>query len=50
MSLKNDTKFEKINLFFTNNKNLVNIDLSTLKVPQICTLIGPFCEKYVSLT
>ena len=45
---KNDAKFEEKSIcYFKNNKNLVNFDSST-QFSKICTVICPFCEKYIT--
>ena len=50
MIFKSGTKFEEKMIFcFKNGKNLVNFDLSTKTSESICTLIGPFCAKYITL-
>ena len=48
MTLKSDAKFEEKPICcFKNDKNLVNFDPST-QVSKMCTLIGPFCSKYIT--
>ena len=48
MILKSDVKFEQKPIcFFEKDNNLVNFDLST-QVSNICTVICPFCAKYVT--
>ena len=47
MTLESDAKLkEKLICCFKNDKNLVNFDLSILK---ITTFIGSFCAKYITL-
>ena len=56
MTVKNRTKFEEKLICFKNDTNLVNYDPNTeglkksehSKVSKICTLIGPFCAKYIT--
>ena len=46
MTLKSDAKIEeKLICRFKNDNNLVNFDLSTQKVSNICTMIGSYCAK-----
>ena len=48
MSLKSGGKFEeKLNCCFTNNKNLLNFDLST-RNSQNFYFIGSFCVKFLA--
>ena len=48
MILKGDAKFEEKLIFcFKNDKNLVNFDPNP-HVSKICTVICPFCAKYIT--
>ena len=48
MILESHAKFEeKLICCFKNDRNLVNFDLST-QVSKICTVICPFCAKYIT--
>ena len=48
MTMKSDVKFEeKLTCCFKSDKNLVDFDPSTIKVSQICYLIGSYCAKYL---
>ena len=49
MILKSEAKFEEkpIICCFKNDKNLVNFDPS-IQVSEICSVICPFCAKYVT--
>ena len=48
MILKSDAKFEEKPIYcFKNDKNLVNLDLST-QVSKICTVICLFCAEYIT--
>ena len=50
MPVKSEAKFEgKTICCLKNDKNVVNFDLITQKSCKICTLIGPFRAKYVTL-